>query len=34
VRTDEVRPWLGAEAAVEAAPEREGTHFKVPRIIE
>ncbi len=34
VRADEVRPGLGAEAAVAAAPERAGTHFKVPRIIE
>ena len=34
VRADEVRRGLGAEVAVAAAPEREGTHFKVPRIIE
>ncbi len=34
LRADEVRPGLGAEVAVAAAPERAGTHFKVPRIIE
>jgi aspartyl-tRNA(Asn)/glutamyl-tRNA(Gln) amidotransferase subunit C len=33
-RADEERPGLGAEVAVAAAPERVGTHFKVPRIIE
>ena len=33
-RADEVQPGLGAEVAVAAAPERVGTHFKVPRIIE
>jgi aspartyl-tRNA(Asn)/glutamyl-tRNA(Gln) amidotransferase subunit C len=34
VREDEVRPGLGAEAAVAEAPARAGTAFKVPRIIE
>ena len=34
LREDEVRPGLGAEEAVRAAPAREGTFFKVPRIIE
>jgi aspartyl-tRNA(Asn)/glutamyl-tRNA(Gln) amidotransferase subunit C len=34
LRGDEVQPGLGAEAAVAAAPERAGTYFKVPRIIE
>jgi len=34
VRADEERPGLGAPLAVAAAPEREGTYFKVPRIIE
>lgn len=34
LRADEERPGLGAEVAVAAAPERAGTHFKVPRIIE
>lgn len=34
LREDEVLPGLGAEEAVRAAPAREGTFFKVPRIIE
>jgi aspartyl-tRNA(Asn)/glutamyl-tRNA(Gln) amidotransferase subunit C len=34
LRADEERPGLGAEAAVAAAPDRAGTHVKVPRIIE
>ncbi len=34
LRADEVKPSLGAEVAVAEAPEREGTYFKVPRIIE
>ena len=34
LRADEVEPGLGASAAVAAAPDRAGTHFKVPRIIE
>jgi aspartyl-tRNA(Asn)/glutamyl-tRNA(Gln) amidotransferase subunit C len=34
LRADELLPVLGAEVAVAAAPERAGTHFKVPRIIE
>jgi aspartyl-tRNA(Asn)/glutamyl-tRNA(Gln) amidotransferase subunit C len=34
LRTDEVRPSLPPEEAVRAAPAREGTFFKVPRIIE
>ncbi len=34
LRADEVKPGLGAEVAVAAAPAREGTYFKVPRIIE
>jgi len=34
LRADEVLPGLGAEVAVAAAPEKAGTHFKVPRIIE
>ena len=34
VREDEVRPGLSAEVAVEQAPARVGTAFKVPRIIE
>lgn len=33
-RVDQDRPGLGAEMAVAAAPERVGTHFKVPRILE
>lgn len=34
LREDEVRPSLGPERALRNAPEREGTCFKVPRIIE
>ena len=34
LRPDEERPGLGAEVAVAEAPERAGTLFKVPRIIE
>ncbi len=34
LRGDEERPGLGAETSVAAAPERAGTLFKVPRIIE
>lgn len=34
LRADQVLPGLGAEVAVAAAPEKAGTHFKVPRIIE
>ncbi len=34
LRADEVKPGLGAEVAVAEAPAREGTYFKVPRIIE
>jgi Asp-tRNA(Asn)/Glu-tRNA(Gln) amidotransferase C subunit len=34
MRADEEQPGLGAEVAVATAPERAGTHFKVPRIIE
>jgi aspartyl-tRNA(Asn)/glutamyl-tRNA(Gln) amidotransferase subunit C len=34
LRADEVRPGLSAEVAVAGAPERAGTHFKVPRVIE
>jgi len=34
LRPDEVRPSLPPEEAVRAAPAREGTFFKVPRIIE
>ncbi len=34
LRADEVKPSLGAEVAVAEAPAREGTYFKVPRIIE
>ncbi len=34
LRADEVKPSLGAEVAVAQAPAREGTYFKVPRIIE
>ena len=34
LRPDEVRPSLGPEEAVANAPAREGTAFKVPRIIE
>ena len=34
LREDEVLPSLGAEQALAAAPAREGTWFKVPRIIE
>ena len=33
-RPDEVRPGIGAEAAVSQAPEHSGTYFQVPRIIE
>ncbi len=34
LREDEVRPGLAPERALAAAPAREGTCFKVPRIIE
>jgi aspartyl-tRNA(Asn)/glutamyl-tRNA(Gln) amidotransferase subunit C len=34
LRVDEVRPSLAPEDALANAPEREGTCFKVPRIIE
>ena len=34
LREDQVRPGLAAEEALAAAPAREGTCFKVPRIIE
>jgi aspartyl-tRNA(Asn)/glutamyl-tRNA(Gln) amidotransferase subunit C len=34
LRADVVTPSLGAEVAVAEAPAREGTYFKVPRIIE
>jgi len=34
LREDEVRPSLPPERALQNAPEREGTCFKVPRIIE
>jgi aspartyl-tRNA(Asn)/glutamyl-tRNA(Gln) amidotransferase subunit C len=34
LREDEVLPSLGPEEALAAAPVREGTWFKVPRIIE
>jgi aspartyl-tRNA(Asn)/glutamyl-tRNA(Gln) amidotransferase subunit C len=34
LREDEVRPSLAPEEALRNAPEREGTCFKVPRIIE
>jgi aspartyl-tRNA(Asn)/glutamyl-tRNA(Gln) amidotransferase subunit C len=34
LREDEVRPSLAPEQALRNAPEREGTCFKVPRIIE
>jgi aspartyl-tRNA(Asn)/glutamyl-tRNA(Gln) amidotransferase subunit C len=34
LRDDEVRPSLPQERALQNAPEREGTCFKVPRIIE
>ncbi len=34
LRADEVRPSLPPEEAVRAAPARQGTFFKVPRIIE
>jgi aspartyl-tRNA(Asn)/glutamyl-tRNA(Gln) amidotransferase subunit C len=34
LREDEVRPGLTPERALAAAPAREGTCFKVPRIIE
>ncbi len=34
LRADEERPGLGAEVAVAEAPERAGTYFQVPRIIE
>jgi aspartyl-tRNA(Asn)/glutamyl-tRNA(Gln) amidotransferase subunit C len=34
LRADQARPGLGAEVAVSSAPERSGTYFKVPRIIE
>ena len=34
LRDDVVLPSLGPEAATAAAPAREGTAFKVPRIIE
>ncbi len=33
-RQDEVRPSLSPEQALASAPAREGTCFKVPRIIE
>ena len=34
LRADLEQPGLSAEVAVAAAPERVGTHFKVPRVIE
>jgi aspartyl-tRNA(Asn)/glutamyl-tRNA(Gln) amidotransferase subunit C len=34
LREDEVRPSLAPDVALAAAPAREGTFFKVPRIIE
>ena len=34
LRADAERPSLSAAEAVAAAPERAGTHFKVPRVIE
>jgi aspartyl-tRNA(Asn)/glutamyl-tRNA(Gln) amidotransferase subunit C len=34
LREDEVRPSLAPEEALRNAPERQGTCFKVPRIIE
>lgn len=34
LRPDEVHPGLSPEEALAAAPAREGTAFKVPRIIE
>jgi aspartyl-tRNA(Asn)/glutamyl-tRNA(Gln) amidotransferase subunit C len=34
LREDAVQPSLGIEKALANAPEREGTCFKVPRIIE
>jgi len=34
LREDEVRPSLPLDEALGAAPAREGTFFKVPRIIE
>jgi aspartyl-tRNA(Asn)/glutamyl-tRNA(Gln) amidotransferase subunit C len=34
LRDDEVRPSLGPDRALASAPAREGTWFKVPRIIE
>jgi len=34
LREDQVRPGLPADRALAAAPAREGTCFKVPRIIE
>lgn len=34
LRPDELQPSLPPEEAVRAAPAREGTFFKVPRIIE
>jgi aspartyl-tRNA(Asn)/glutamyl-tRNA(Gln) amidotransferase subunit C len=34
LRDDEVRPSLGPDEALANAPEREGTCFRVPRIIE
>ena len=34
LREDEVRPSLEPEEALRNAPERQGTCFKVPRIIE
>ena len=33
LRNDEVRLWGQRDAALEAAPEREGDYFKVPRIV-
>jgi aspartyl-tRNA(Asn)/glutamyl-tRNA(Gln) amidotransferase subunit C len=33
LRVDELRPSLGAEAAVAAAPEAEGGRFRVPQIL-
>lgn len=34
LREDVVRPSLGAEKAVAAAPSKVGTHFAVPKILE
>ena len=34
LRADEVRPSMGADAALANAPQRDGDYFKVPKILD